>query len=754
MDNINEAPKTTSHELNGLSLSSLLTPEPAKSSLMGEFGHSFAYQLVQAPVDAVAQMVDGKANGSAREAVHFIDAPAAAQFGTADWVAQQSGQALGAILPILAIHSGVSAALESNYSVKATLAMSENLSVLSGKQQVASVGAKIAESGLTGVVYSGVFTPTATDEQNLWQAKARNAAVGGLTFATLSGSSLGLKSLGESTVASRPALSSLLRSDLASGVMSGVPAGLVSANANSLLSGKGFAGATEQIQSVIGFSTIGGAMGMANSALAEIRPAAHSSEAPASFKAAGVDVDGRPLADSARTSVTAKLPDYSNGELTRCGAQTLKELSEINALESGKNVLDQFRDSNLSISQKYRVLNSLTQVREHFVNQQVNGKIEPDQQGNWIHTQGEFGRVIDAAAREKLTPAQTEDALLASMYSDAVKSKANFFTHHMDGALAADHVLSNQFGGGFDRGRLDGIVYSIREHQIGPPEFMSNLYANRIRAALQFKLSPEQETSLASLQSKMADPLNPRVEKTSAPDGSKILKLSDAEHALLRLSGAQEWYVPDDAQIHNAVSRAVIVGDSVDNYSTPGGIGKIAGLGGPESDKWFMTRRIDNDTAEAERSTNIGSARLSGVDASKLLTPNTSSLASMGQARTEQAISAAKQNIANWLRSEKGIDPDKQPVPFFNADLKYPQFGEADANFWNIHRTPADKRSVEQQNFYDAHRFDGLSTTEVSDFLLAKEMRDRVANDLRAAQRVAGDQPPQYLPAMRPAAKP
>ena len=753
MDNFNEAPKTPSTELNGLSLSALLSPETAKPSLVGEFGQSFAYQLVQAPVDAVAQMVDGKANGSTREALHFIDAPAAAQFGTADWVAQQSGQALGAILPVLAIHSGVSTALESNYSVKASLAMSENLSVLTSKQQIVSVGSKIAESGLTGVVYSGVFTPTGTEEQNLWQAKLKNAAVGGMTFATLSGSTFGLKSLGESSFASRPALSNLLSSDLATGVISGVPAGLVSANAHSLLSGKGFASVGDQVQSVIGFSTIGGAMGLANSALAEVRPAAHSSEAGAQFKAAGIDVDGRQLADSARASVTAKLPDYSKGELARGGAQTLAELSQIKALEPGKNVLDQFRDSDLSISQKYRVLNSLTQVREHFVNQQVNGKIEADQQGNWVHTQGEFGRVIDAATREKLTPAQTEDALLASMYSDAVKSKANFFTHHMDGALAADHVLSNQFGAGFERGRLDGIVYSIREHQIGPPEFMSNLYANRIRAALQFKLSPEQETSLASLQSKMADPLNPSVEKTTAPDGSKILKLSDTEHSLLRLSGAQEWYVPDSTQVHNPVSRAVIVGDSVDNYSTPGGIGKIAGLGGPESDKWFMNRRIDNDSAAAERSTNIGSARMSGVDASKLLTPNTSDLASMGQARTEQAIAGTKLNIANWLRTEKGIDPEKQQVPFFNSDLKYPQFGEADAEWWNIHRTPADKRSVEQQNFYDAHRFDGLSPTEVNDFLLAKEIRDRVANDLRAAQRVDGDQPPQYLPAMRPAAK-
>ena len=45
-------------------------------------------------------------------------------------------------------------------------------------------------------------------------------------------------------------------------------------------------------------------------------------------------------------------------------------------------------------------------------------------------------RSLDAAKAAGLTPAQTEDAMLASMFSDSLKTKATFTTHHLDGELA------------------------------------------------------------------------------------------------------------------------------------------------------------------------------------------------------------------------------------------------------------------------------------------------------------------------------
>ncbi|MBX9688987.1 MAG: hypothetical protein K2X27_19925 [Candidatus Obscuribacterales bacterium] len=716
-----------------------------KPSALADLGRSFAYTLSQAPVEAVAQLIDGKANGDARKAVHFMDAPKPAEFGSANWMAQQAGSGLGAVLPVLVLHKGVSATLERNYGAKAALAMSENMAALTGKQAIASGGLKMAEAGMTGMLYSGLFSPVKADEANFWEAKGRSTLVAGMTFSTLSASGMGFKALAERSAERLPALSKVLGSEMGSAMLSGLPAGLVAANSESLLSGKGFAGARQQVEAVTSFALMNGGFSFINGRLQERRPEALNSEAPATYKNAGLDVDGRPLAESPRSAVSAKLSDYAPAEMGRARAQTLKDLSEIKALEPGKSVLDQFRDSGLSISQKYRVLNSLAQVREHFVQQRVNGRIEPDQQGNWIHTQGEFGRVIDAGRSNKLSATQAEDALLSSMFADAVKSKANFFTHHMDGALAADHVLGKEFGAGFNRNRLDGIVNAVREHQIGPPEFMAGLYANRIKGALNFKLSPEQESSLASLQKKMANPLSS--EQTRSADGASVLKLSADEKALLNLTGVKEWYVPNESNPWNKVSRAVIDGDTIDNYYTPGGVGKIAGLGGPESDKWFMNKRIDSQEPAVDRATNIGSARHSALDAGTLITPASKALAQKGVAFTEEAIANAKAKAADFLAKEKGVDSTKETVPFFNSDLKYPNFGENDAQWWNIHRTPADKRSPEQQQFYDQHRFDGLSGKEQADFLQAKEIRDFVANELRAAQRLDGKQPAEYQPA-------
>lgn len=719
---------------------------PKESAVM-QFGRAFAHTLVQAPVEGIAQLVDGKAGGPTQKAVHFIDAPEAVPFGSSAWMAQQAGSGLGAILPVLAVHKGISGALGRSYSARTALAMSENMAALGTEQAIAVTSLKLAHAGLTGMVYSGVLTPAADNTEKFWQARAHNAAVGGIAFTALTGSGMGLKALSEKTATSMPIASRLLSSDIVSGTISGLPAGIVAANADSLLSGQGFASGQQQWQSAATFAFTGGGLAFGKTAIGEIQPTSRTTQPTGKFADAGVDVDGRPISESGRAAVQAKLPEYSEAALNRARSQTLRDLSEIKALEPGKSVLDQFRDSDLSISQKYRVLNSLGQVREHFVNQRTNGHIEPDQQGNWIHTQGEFGRVIDAARTSKLNPVQTEDSLLASMFADSVKSKANFFTHHMEGALAADIVASNEFGAGFDRTRLDGIVHSVREHQIGPPEFMSNLYANRIRAGMPGGLTPEQETALGSLQRKIADPLNPSIERYTTADGGTALKLTPQEQSLLQVSGVREWYVPNDAHPWNPQSRTVIDGDSIDNYFTPGGIGKIAGLGGPESDKWFMTKQIDNKTGAAERATNIGSARLSGADAAKLITPESRALADNGLAQTEAAVATAKTKLADWLRSEKGIDPDRTPVPFFNADLKYPEFGENDAQWWNIHRSPADKRSPDQQAFYDQHRFDGLSPKEQNDFLLAKEIRNRLADELRAAQRLDGRQPPEYVPA-------
>ncbi len=181
--------------------------------------------------------------------------------------------------------------------------------------------------------------------------------------------------------------------------------------------------------------------------------------------------------------------DPKNVEAVR--AQVRTELSQVKGA-NGDSVLQRLEKSGLSPEQQARVLDSLGEVREHYARTFAT---DVDQPVNWIHTQGELGRVIDSAKAAGLTPQQTEDALLASMFSDSLKTKANFTTHHMDGELAAEHILKNKLGGEFTQERLDGILHAIREHQIAPPEFMAMIYGGAIRRGVGRPLTEEEKWS-------------------------------------------------------------------------------------------------------------------------------------------------------------------------------------------------------------------------------------------------------------------
>lgn len=735
-----------------ISGSNLLDAPKENPGVWQDLARSFAYTAIQSPAEGVAQLIDRDKDGSCTKFVRRvgIEAPIPADLsnGKSNWIAQHIGAGLGVILPVMAIHKGVSGAMSSNYSLKAGLAMSEHTAALTGSQALAACSLKTGEGALTGLIYGGVFTPAQPGDDSFKSGRWRNAVSSALTFGTLNASALGLRALGERTASSIPLLSRALSNDAVLAGGSGAFAGFAAANSESALSGKGWASAEDQIGSMAQFALTGAGLTVAMKGIADMaKPQLRESTAPESFRTAGVDVDGRALADSKRASVIQNLPDYSTADMARARTQTIKDLAEIKALEEGRSVLDQFKQSDLSIAQKYRVLNSLAEVREHFVNHRVNGVLDLEQRGNWIHTQGELGRVIDASKASKLNPVQTEDALLSSMFADSVKNKTNFFTHHMEGALAADHVLRKEFGAGFNRTRLDGITNSVLEHQIGPPEFMSNFYETRIRGALNNNLSAEQELAMTSLKKKMADPLNPENTAIRTDEGRSVLALSEAERDLLRLAGPREWYVPNATNPWYKQSRAVIDGDTLDNYFTPGGVGKITALGGPETAKAFITARIDTDLPEVTRSTNVGCARASGQDAKSLLTTESLPLAESGLAQTEVSISQAKSRVADWLKNEKGLEPEN--VPFFGKKnkLKYPQFGKHESEWWSIHRLPENARSAEQQQFYDKHRFAGLTEKQKSNFLLAKEIRERMADELRAAQRLDGQQPPQYTPA-------
>ncbi|HEY9786735.1 MAG TPA: FHA domain-containing protein, partial [Candidatus Obscuribacterales bacterium] len=588
------------------------------------------------------------------------------------------------------------------------------------------------------------------------------------------------------------------------------------------------------------------------------------------------DVDGRRIEGNHRDNVERKFADYDEQEIIRGREQTKRELAQILASENpaakGKeSVLDRLNASNLSEEQKNRVLDALAEVREHYVSYRPpGGRLDFDQEVNWIHTQGELGRVLDSAKRNGLTAQETEDALLASMFSDSVKAKMNFFQHHLDGALAADHVLRKKLGGEFTEERLHGIIQAIREHQISPPGFMAGMYTGPIRAqlegegpgylaALGKKVSGEPLTeadqralsnlssrvkdgkeltqeeakkyfdeltlkkqngqklvldadveALRTLSDKMGFPMGvphegfrTNVEFKQTVDGGYEIVLSDHEKALLRRWGQEHWYVPNKETPWYRISQTLIDGDSIDNYATAGGYSKIVKIRGPETDLYFRDGHVD-DSLKSIVSSREQSLRVMSAQGQELLHASVDA--------ADASVARARARVDAWLRKELKLRDDEPlpDIPFWSkrpkldpsgkpeidpktgqeiyepVKLTYPdrtkpkaELPEAEQKRWYEikakspdARTPAEKdfysrfadssdedrwwaihkkpsRTQEEQAFYEAHRFDGLTEKQIEEFKFATRIRDRFADELRKEQRVLGDIPPDYKPAMR-----
>jgi hypothetical protein len=474
--------------------------------------------------------------------------------------------------------------------------------------------------------------------------------------------------------------------------------------------------------------------------------------------------------DSKGRVLEAEWPKVEPQNVEDVRAQVRSELSQVKAAD-GKSVMQKLDEAGLSETQKTRVLDALGEVREHYARTFAT---DVDQPVNWIHTQGELGRVIDAAKAAKLTPAQTEDAMLASMFSDSLKTKANFTTHHLDGELSAEHILKGKLGGDFTQESLDGILHAIREHQIAPPKFMAMIYGGSIRRIIAEegrKLTEAEEAALGSLLKKISDPFNsPQVDTIG---GGKMLALSDAERALLRRTGADNWYVPSETSPWNKISRALIDGDGIDNYATPGGLSKIIQIRGPETDVFFKDGnfRFENpDRAPgAMPSSSQESWRDSFNDFANVASADGLRVARAAAGDAENAAIAAQGRVDDWLHQKLNV-PAGQDLPVIPGwtgkprldasgkpllqngrvviepdNLKYPDY---EKQWWDIHKKPVAARTPEERAYYEdpANRYRGLNEQEIRDFKLAQEIRDRYASELRKEQRVAGDAAPDYQP--------
>lgn len=459
------------------------------------------------------------------------------------------------------------------------------------------------------------------------------------------------------------------------------------------------------------------------------------------------------------------------------------DLAEVRGLSGdGRHttVLDSLtNDTTLSAQQKENILRNLAEVRQHYAAYRVGDRMHPDSEINWIHTQGELGRVMQSARANNLTATQMEDAMLASMYSDSVKFafpppqgvEANFFTHHLDGAIQAREVLTRQ---GFPPERVDTIVQAIKEHQIAPPEFMGFLYHNAINGGIAAreaagKITAEEASELRKTLATMVGKdsqgrtvIRDLAQVNEAPkiqtaDGNWEVDFSPKEREVLKMAGIDKWSVPQDPTLSAEfkqlpvaeqnrrisqfkVAQTLIDGDAIDNYATLTGASKIVALRTPAPGSPFMDKTVWGSVKTIDDSF---------TDARAVLSAKGRELADEALAQRNQILNDKETGIRaqmdQWLK-EAGKDPAVKPIPFYNADLTYPKpLSPEQQNMLKTGNGPDGvKLSAEQM---DGLRYNGLNADQIKDFKFAQEISAQMRDLLRKAGRSTGDLPGNFEPA-------
>ncbi len=377
-------------------------------------------------------------------------------------------------------------------------------------------------------------------------------------------------------------------------------------------------------------------------------------------------------------------------------------LEEVRVLGQDGQVTDFYdklmREPALPRAAKTRVLRALAEVRESFW--RLDNAVAPGapnkgyQIVNWNHTRAELDQVLEAAKMAKLGAADLENALLASMFSDAVKWPQNFIVHNIDGAAAAVYVLAR---GAFalekprSLARLAAISTIIKEHQIGPPQFMAFFIKGQLTRKLK-EQGRDESATVANIARKVAHPFEAA---HLTPAGNEI-SFAPEEKALLALLGVESWCVPHASSAWYGASRAVVDGDSLINYASPDGWAKIAALRGPDTQPFFEDPTVIDS---------LQSAKHSYDDALAVVSSAARPLAEAGLARTKGAVKRMRDGMRLWFATQGPwlpANPDGS-IAFWNAPLKYPSQGQ-------------------------------LAQREQDQFVFAKRIRDKVIELLKAEQ--------------------
>ena len=235
---------------------------PTAVDLVGEAGYSAIYQGVQSPLVSLGQLSDKALSGAGlktkiADIVNVLPAPEAEKFGTARWHAQQIGGGAGMILPFVAT-KGLLAKGGLSFAART------EASVIAGSRLVSATNAGlIADGALTGFVYDFALRPVdKPDMDKFWEARAKHGLTGAATFGTLTAGSIALRNLTRPLAAglTEAPKATRLAYDVGMGALPGIPAGVVSADANSLLTKGQLATNEERMQGAYTMFMAGGSL--------------------------------------------------------------------------------------------------------------------------------------------------------------------------------------------------------------------------------------------------------------------------------------------------------------------------------------------------------------------------------------------------------------------------------------------------------------------------------------------------------------
>jgi hypothetical protein len=206
-------------------------------SLLSEFGSSAFDAGFQRPVNGISQLA-GSLVGRTLPELHLV-APDKPNDRTEAFV-QQAGASVGMIVPFLISRAVVRGAFAGRLGT--------------------SITSSAIEGGATGAFMGAVLTPLEKG-RDFWQGRLANTVTDAGTFAVLGASARWLSGIRAFALTPESGLLSTVGKGAGIGAISGIPAGLASAELLSLSNGRGLASQHELGKSVTDFAMFGGILG-------------------------------------------------------------------------------------------------------------------------------------------------------------------------------------------------------------------------------------------------------------------------------------------------------------------------------------------------------------------------------------------------------------------------------------------------------------------------------------------------------------